>query len=270
MINTENADGEFRRVLLSDKDIFGFPKKLAASHEYDPGTLLECDEWFCLSNFSTKPYSNSIVRQISISSVNYKKFERSDFGSIRFLCARQDKYWFFQRITPSKQLVRKVIDFGDACKYVEKKYSIPISDYADAIYIPPEDKLYFRKLREISAIFKGIDELYREATEAEVKNFLDYNFIQLTGGFSSDNVKTNNRKRIAMALETLRSLSKEEQLTIFNYIRNYCPELDNKDNKFTIHNEDTLKKLLYGIEQRYYTTPVGEERRLANSVISLK
>ena len=73
-----------------------------------------------------------------------------------------------------------------------------------------------------------------------------------------------------MALETLRSLSKEEQLTIFNYIRNYCPELDNKDNKFTIHNEDTLKKLLYGIEQRYYTTPVGEERRLANSVISLK
>ena len=34
-----------------------------------------------------------------------------------------------------------------------------------------------------------------------------------------------------------------------------------------IRNE--LKMLLYGIEQRFYTTPVGGEKRLANSVITL-
>ena len=30
-----------------------------------------------------------------------------------------------------------------------------------------------------------------------------------------------------------------------------------------------MKKLLFGIEQRFYTTPVGGEKRIANSVILL-
>ena len=30
-----------------------------------------------------------------------------------------------------------------------------------------------------------------------------------------------------------------------------------------------MKKLLFGIEQRFYTTPVGGEKRIANSVIPL-
>jgi hypothetical protein len=38
---------------------------------------------------------------------------------------------------------------------------------------------------------------------------------------------------------------------------------------FKIATEEDLKALLYGIEQRYFTTPVGNERRLANSIISL-
>jgi hypothetical protein len=33
--------------------------------------------------------------------------------------------------------------------------------------------------------------------------------------------------------------------------------------------EEELKKLLYGIEQRYYTTRQGGERRLANSITPL-
>ena len=36
---------------------------------------------------------------------------------------------------------------------------------------------------------------------------------------------------------------------------------------FAVNSEDELKLLLYGIEQRFYTTLVGGERRIANSVI---
>ena len=41
------------------------------------------------------------------------------------------------------------------------------------------------------------------------------------------------------------------------------------DFKFEISSEQNLKMLLYGIEQRFYTTLIGDEKRLANSVISL-
>ena len=40
-------------------------------------------------------------------------------------------------------------------------------------------------------------------------------------------------------------------------------------NTFDIGSEKELKELIYGIEQRYYTTEIGNEKRLANSVIKL-
>ena len=38
---------------------------------------------------------------------------------------------------------------------------------------------------------------------------------------------------------------------------------------FTIGNEENMKYLLWGIEQRYYTTPVTNEKRVANSITKL-
>lgn len=53
------------------------------------------------------------------------------------------------------------------------------------------------------------------------------------------------------------------------YIGDYCPGLKVSENSFEVGSENELKMLLYGIEQRFYTTPVGGEKRLANSVITL-
>ena len=271
MINIGRASTGYRKVLTEDTNIFCLPDNLAASSEYNPGAVLEDNGWFGLADFSSKTYCLPLLRQEYFSSVAYETIISDDFGKIEFLCGYQDEYYFFQRVTSARQVNKKrVFFFGSQCKYEENSASISLNDYADAIYCSRENKLYFRKLRDISAIFDGIDELYREATEDEVRNFLGYNFIELCDGFTSDNVKTNNRKRIALALETLRRFSENDKQTVFEYIKDYCPELANQNNnKFSVRNEDSLKRLLYGIEQRYYTTPVGDERRLANSVISL-
>ncbi|MDU1029654.1 MAG: hypothetical protein E7A50_09265, partial [Clostridiales bacterium] len=53
------------------------------------------------------------------------------------------------------------------------------------------------------------------------------------------------------------------------YINDYCQEkvsFDAETETFSINSDDELKYLLYGIEQRFYTTPFGKEKRLANSV----
>jgi hypothetical protein len=268
MVTTGRGATGCRKVLTSNDDIFCQPANLGQSADYNPGTLLEDNEWFGLADFSSKPYCFDFLCQ-EFSSVNYDAISRNDFGKIVFLCGYQDGYYFFQRITPARQINQKRIFFGEQCKYEENSASISLSEYADAIYNKTENKLYFRKLRDISAIFDGIDELYREATEEEVRNFLGYNFINLSAGFTSDNVKTNNRKRIALALETLSRFSDDEKKTIFEYIKEYHPELANENNKFNINNEDSLKSLLYGIGERYFTTPVGKEKRVANSMFPL-
>lgn len=269
-ISPDQSMTAYRKVLTSDKDIFRLPDNLATSNEYNPNTVLEDNEWFKLAAFASKPYCLELLQQPSFSSVDFDSIKNGDFGKIIFICGYQNEHFFFQRVTPARQIDRKRIFIGAECKYEENSRSIALKDYADAIYSSTEYTLYFQNLRNISAIFNGINELYQEATEEEVKEFLSFGFLELTEGFTSDNVKINNRKRIALALETLRHFSEEEKETVFEYIDDYCPELEKTNNKFTIHNEDSLKKLLYGIEQRYYTTLVGEEQRLANSIIPLR
>jgi hypothetical protein len=266
MINTERGKSVLKKMLSSEDNVFQKPGNISGSISYSPATLLEDGDWYSLAGFSKKPYCFEFLTP-GFSSVDYDEITSSDFGKIVFLCGFQDNEYYFQRVTLARQVnQRRVFFFGEQCKYEKNSTSISLNDFPDAIYDPSKDILYFRKLRDISAVFDGIDELYREATDEEVRNFLGYSFIELADGFIADNVKTNNRKRITMALETLKHFSDDEREKIFDYIKEYCPELICEDKKFRINNEESLKKLLYGIEQRYYTTRVGDERRLANSI----
>lgn len=148
---------------------------------------------------------------------------------------------------------------------------IVINQVPDAIYVKDDDTLYFKRLTSITTIFSGIYELYKEATQQETETFLQNNFINLDEDFTADSVKKANRKRIAMAEETLKKFKPKEKKLIFSYIREYCEDLvfDENGENFSISNEDDLKKLLYGIEQRYYTTKIGNEKRLANSITTV-
>ena len=127
----------------------------------------------------------------------------------------------------------------------------------------------FRNLAAISSIFKGIDKLYKEATNEEVTNFLNESFIKLSNGYGVANVSTPNRKRIALATSTLDTMQDQDRGQIVSYIQSYCDEklnFDRESEKFEIKKDEELKYLLYGIEQRFYTTELGQEKRLANSV----
>ena len=71
-----------------------------------------------------------------------------------------------------------------------------------------------------------------------------------------------------MAMDTLSKFNSEEKDQIFEYIKEYCDDISSETTEkvFEIESEDNLKNLLYGIEQRFYTTPLGNEKRLANSI----
>ena len=51
-----------------------------------------------------------------------------------------------------------------------------------------------------------------------------------------------------------------------NYIKN-TSGLNTQDNAFIISNEEELKKLLFGISERYYETPISKQLPLTVSAI---
>ncbi|MCT3114632.1 hypothetical protein EFS60_00755 [Leuconostoc lactis] len=152
---------------------------------------------------------------------------------------------------------------------VNNGQSITIKEFPDAIYNRTDDILYFLKLEWIKSLFPGIEELYREATDEEVNDFLRYDFINVGENFKLASVKTNNRKRIALLKDRYAGFSAEQKIELNKYIHNYESELPFQNGKFEIQSDQDLKRLLYGIDQRYYTTPIGKETRIASSITKI-
>jgi hypothetical protein len=268
-IATNRTSCEYKKVLTLRKSVYKLPDALTTSVPYSSDTLNDDDEWYYIDSFREKPYCIDLIRNQNVfSSVDYVSLEKNEFGLLEYLCTYQDGIFFFQRVTPGKQIRKKAIVFGDACSYEDNHATISINHYADAIFNPTQNRLYFRKLRFLTAIFEGIEDLYREATQEEVDEFLSLDFVE-TVEYTSAYVKTNNRKRIAVALDTLKQYSQDERAKIFDYIKDYCPDLATDHGTFTISIEEDLKNLLFGIGQRFYTTPVGGEKRIANSIIPI-
>ena len=170
---------------------------------------------------------------------------------------------------PSLFIKKKFIGFGEAAAIEEANNRLVINDHPDAIYFKQSDTLVFRNLAAISSIFKGIDALYREATQQETESFLQSGFIDLKDNYDASKVSKPNRKRIALAMDSLEKMSAKDKVDILAYIDDYCEQklkFDNEAKQFEISTDDELKLLLYGIEQRFYTTLFGQEKRLANSV----
>ena len=270
-IRLQKNGNKYRKLLATEKNIFpGISDLVLGSVEYDPQTLLDEGEWYFVNNFSRSEYAAPDLLN-PFDTVEFDSLEVENIKKIDFLFAEEEGVLFFQNIGSSRLVQRKtLLHFGGNFCYDDKCMSIIIHEIPDAAYIRESDTLYFRKLASITGIFKGMDLLYREATEDETEHFLQNTFLSLKDGFSAVKVKTANRKRIALATDTLSQLKQSEQKQIFHYIKEYCPHLKYTNHAFEITNEDDLKMLLYGIEQRFYTTLIGKEKRIANSVITLK
>lgn len=262
---------KYRKLVSTDEKIYDDITVIKNScSQYAPGAVLEDGEWFYIENAKNQPYASGVLER-DFESVDFDSLERKEFDKIDFLFVYSENNAFFQNISKARLIAKKsVVCFGENFEYKSNQQEIVINDLPDAIYVLSEDRLYFRRLESITSIFKGIDQLYREATDEEVNSFLHNDFISLQNGYGVSNVKTANRKRIALAKKTLDELSDADRRRIFAYIGEYCPDLKTDKDAFEIGTEDEMKMLLFGIEQRFYTTPVGGEKRLANSVIPLQ
>ncbi len=266
----QREKNKYRKMVSTDETIYENASTIInSSVPYAAGATLEEGEWFYIENAKGQPYALEVFDH-NFETVDFDSLDRKDFGRIDFLFTNVGENIFFQNISKSRLISKKsIICFGENYEYKNNQQEIVVNDLPDAIFVPDENRLYFRRLESITSIFKGIDQLYREATDEEVTAFLGNDFISLQNDYSTINVKTANRKRIALAKKTLDALSKEDREKIFTYIGEYCPDLKTDEDAFEVGSEDEMKLLLFGIEQRFYTTPVGGEKRLANSVILL-
>lgn len=258
--------------LISNHTLFTFdPNSLDCFVEYDPSHNLDEDSWFKITNFRSKPFCPDILK-CNFDSKDYDNLEKEQFESISYVFSVQKRGFYFQKVSRGVFFKRKMIAFGEIVEIEEKTTRIAIKDEPDAIYLTNEDMLVFKKLTTISDIFKGIDILFKEATNDEVRKFLGSPFIALSPDYQVNSVSKLNRRRTTPALEALANMTETQKQQLVPYINEYYPaklKLDQNNEKFVISNDDELKMLLYGVQERFYTTKFGGEKRVANSVLTI-
>ncbi|EKO3456644.1 ATP F0F1 synthase synthase [Vibrio fluvialis] len=258
--------------LVSDQSLFDTVKvDLEACVPYNPDHNLDEDSWFKIEGFSNQAFCIDLLKKV-YDSKDYDDLTKENFSKIAYLFAVQGEDFYFQKITPSLFVKRKTLVFGEAAELEKSQTRLVINALPDAVYYKAADTLIFKNLATISSIFVGIDELYKEATKEEVEQFLEEPFIETSNGYSVDKVSKPNRKRIGLAMKTLENMSPDDKTNMLEYIDGYCEQklkFDQQNQKFEISTDEDLKLLVYGIEQRFYTTPFGKEKRCANSVTTM-
>jgi len=269
-IRTRKNEKMFK--LLSDQEnLFDLNIENLSLVAYGVDHNLDEGSWFKLEEFSQKDYFLDYLGRAFVAA-EYNDLTKADFTKISSLCSVQGDNFFFQKVTPSTYLCKKCLGFGEVARLENSDTRLYINNDPDAVYLADKDMLAFKKLATISSIFPGIDTIYKEATNDEVQGFLNKDFVELIDGFNFEKVSKPNRARIALALNSLEHMDPGEQEGIIVYIHEYIDKqlmYDKEKKVFSIQNDEQLKILLYGVEERFYTTPIGKQKRLANSVQSM-
>lgn len=271
-------------MVLSGETVFDSIPDFSNARAYDDDYKLQDGEWFVVDEFSTKTYCLDVLKNI-FDATAYSNLSKQLYRKIAFVISVQenedgDLIYVFQNVTSSLLLSKqKFISFGpfyvdmagvantDQANLVNNENILVLKELPDCYYVKAEDRLYFRNLSCITSIFEGINELYNEATDEEVQTLFDMEMVELGADFGVGKVKNPNRRKIKEALARYNSFSNERRQKLPTYVSKYCPTLfDEHTQKFNINSEKELTELLNGMNQRYYTTEIDEEKRLANSI----
>lgn len=267
-VKTKGKRGSFCKV-LSDQQVYCDIPSFEDNRPYNDEVRLLENQWFVLANFSQKEYAPSLVKD-EFNAAQWSQIDRANYGRIDYIVAVQDdgNQLIFQNITSSLIYKRQNwLSLDDQPSLLNKAHLLVIHDQADAYYQRNNDCLYFQRLSSITNIFPGINELYNEATDDEVDSVLSLPILNVVPDFTKDKVKTANRRKIREALDMYNQYNNQQKEQLPLYMQKYCPRLsfDSVSGRFDIIDEKTLTLLLNGLCQRYYTTEISQEKKVALS-----
>ena len=261
--------GSFCKV-VSDCTVYSEIPDFSNSRSYNDEVKLQENEWFVVEHFAMKEYAPQIIKNI-FNAAAWSQIVRANYANIDYLVSVQNEHnlFLFQNITTSAVLRRQsFVSMDEQPSLLNKDHLVVIHEKPDAYYVKDADKLYFKRLSTITTIFSGINELYNEATDDEVDRTLQLDILNVNTEFTKDNVKTANRRRIREAMDAYDNFSAEQKQALPGYFQKYCPGLFS-GGKVNIDDEKSLTQFLNGINQRFYTTEISNQQRVALSVDNL-
>lgn len=237
------------------------------SREFDPEIKLEHEDWFYIEidddhMLMVKEYGDKFSSTVSLNDVTEEEFSKID---LIFRKVGNDEL-VFQKITQSKRMVDKPIlkwlpNIGKPERTIIDN-GIELKSEIDA-YFDGNDKLYFKNFRTIHSLFKGIDDYYRIASQAEVNELKRIDLVSI----SDFEIKSNNLKMVAILKDDEIDLSDTSIISTLLTSYEQYPQQDFKvsEGKFIIDTNKRLTSFLKLALGRLYTNPITSHQMEASS-----
>lgn len=264
------VDQEYRKLGNSDdiSELVAPTIEPDNSIKFDPEAQLEHEDWFYIEiddihMSMVKEYGDKFLSTVSLNDVTEEEFTKID---LIFRKVENDGL-VFQKITKSKRMVDKsILKWIPNIRKPERtiiENGIELKSEIDA-YFDGNDRLYFKNFRTIRSLFKGIDDYYRIASQAEVDEFKEFNLVCFVKEFK---IKTNNLKMLAVLKDYGIDLNdvavKSTLLRTYSQYPRQEFDLD-QNNIFQIDSNKKLTSFLKLALGRLYTNPITHDKMEAN------
>mgnify|MGYP000945393046 CR=1 FL=1 len=264
------VDQEYRKLGNSDdiSELVAPTIEPDNSIKFDPEAQLEHENWFYIEiddihMSMVKEYGDKFLSTVSLNDVTEEEFTKID---LIFRKLENDGL-VFQKITKSKRMVDKsILKWIPNIRKPERtiiENGIELKSEIDA-YFDGNNRLYFKNFRTIRSLFKGIDDYYRIASQAEVDEFKEFNLVCFVKEFK---IKTNNLKMLAVLKDYGIDLNdvavKSTLLRTYSQYPRQEFDLD-QNNIFQIDSNKKLTSFLKLALGRLYTNPITHDKMEAN------
>ena len=264
------VDQEYRKLGNSDdiSELVAPTIEPDNSIKFDPEAQLEHEDWFYIEiddihMSMVKEYGDKFLSTVSLNDVTEEEFTKID---LIFRKLENDGL-VFQKITKSKRMVDKsILKWIPNIRKPERtiiENGIELKSEIDA-YFDGNNRLYFKNFRTIRSLFKGIDDYYRIASQAEVDEFKEFNLVCFVKEFK---IKTNNLKMLAVLKDYGIDLNdvavKSTLLRTYSQYPRQEFDLD-QNNIFQIDSNKKLTSFLKLALGRLYTNPITHDKMEAN------
>lgn len=225
------------------------------------------DQWFFIENFHQHAAFLPMLGQ-NVDTADVDPLSLRDFGNMDFLAYSHSNKFYLQKVVKGSFVNRQIFSFsGNSAEVKELDNTIYINPTPNCIYDKTEHRLYFMDIAKAYGIFGPIRTDYRTATDADIQTFINAGIVD-AAGLDISKVSLLNRKKLSSVLHEFRALQPDEQDTVKNYVESMTNghlQRDPVTGLFLTPDDNALRAVLYGLQMRFYKTPLSQESQVATS-----
>lgn len=255
--------------IFQDFRDFSFPSLI----EYSPNSTVDEDQWFYITLCPDTGIKNPIEVCVNSNSNDWIQIVQDEYEKIRYLALidKVEGRTFYQRVPESLLIKKPRLNLFGLNDQPNITYNpvILLNTVPDAVFEEATRRLYFKDLSKLTKIFLGIDQLFKEATEADVSNFVNSNIFSTITGFEIKKVTAPVRKKISNVQNRFENFTPDQKIEFIANTKKYLAHIPFQEGKFMIQGNEDVRDLADALDQRFHETPITKEPRRTQSYQAL-